>query len=162
MGSPQYITLQAWAARKFSGRLGKLTVLKLAALGRVQPPPAKIGRAFYVERDAQYLHEGPPSPAVADRDDIVEAAVFEQLRVESITHLYRHFDSSGRLLYVGISLSPIERLRKHSETSHWTRSIAKVEIEDYPTRAEALAAEKTVIQAELPLHNIHHTVKAPA
>ena len=42
--------------------------------------------------------------------------------------LYRHFDGTGRLLYVGISLSVIVRLSGHKR-SPWFGDIARVEID---------------------------------
>ena len=69
-------------------------------------------------------------------------------------HLYRHFDKTGALLYVGISLSTVKRLSEHKQGSHWYRDIVRVEIEHYETREEAIAAEIAAIRAENPLHNI--------
>ena len=69
------------------------------------------------------------------------------------TALYRHFDSDGRLLYVGISLSAIIRLAEH-RASPWFDDIAHVEIEHRSTRKAALAAERAAIRNEKPLHNI--------
>ena len=69
-------------------------------------------------------------------------------------HLYRHFDERGNLLYVGVSLSTIQRLAQHRYHSHWFNSISKVTIEQFPSREEALNAERTAIQKEEPLHNV--------
>lgn len=71
-----------------------------------------------------------------------------------LTALYRHFDADGRLLYVGISLSPARRLSNHAAGSRWADKIAHVTIEWLPTRQEALAAEGRAIASENPLHNI--------
>ena len=35
------------------------------------------------------------------------------------TDLYRHWDAEGRLLYIGISRSAVERLAGHRNNSHW-------------------------------------------
>lgn len=70
--------------------------------------------------------------------------------------LYRHFDAADTLLYVGISLSAITRLRQHGEASSWFSEIASVHIENFLTREEALAAERTAIKAERPKFNIKH------
>lgn len=75
---------------------------------------------------------------------------------ESGHHLYRHFDGSGRLLYVGISLSAVARLADHRKESHWARRIARVTIEAYATRRSAMTAERIAVQREKPLHNIVH------
>lgn len=70
------------------------------------------------------------------------------------TYLYRHFDETGRLLYVGISLSFIARLTQHKDASHWAHAIRSVKAEVYPTRKEATEAETNAIQVEAPLYNI--------
>lgn len=72
------------------------------------------------------------------------------------TALYRHFDGEGRLLYVGVSLSPTYRLRQHLDCSAWYQSIATVAIEWFPSRASALSAERAAIKAERPEFNVVH------
>lgn len=69
-------------------------------------------------------------------------------------HLYRHFNRDGDLLYVGVSLSAIQRLGQHAEHSHWYSSISRVEIENFETREEVLAAERRAIIEENPRHNL--------
>lgn len=72
------------------------------------------------------------------------------------THLYRHFDMEGRLLYVGISISAMKRLGQHKVHSHWFQQIASMTIESFDTRAAAIDAETRAIMTEKPLHNIKH------
>lgn len=67
--------------------------------------------------------------------------------------LYRHFDKSGQLLYVGISLNAVIRLSQHRDSSHWYDQIARVDVEPFPSRVSALAAERSAVQKERPLHN---------
>jgi predicted GIY-YIG superfamily endonuclease len=69
-------------------------------------------------------------------------------------HLYRHFGKDGSLLYIGISLSAINRLGQHKDHSHWFESISRVEIENFETREETIEAEAKAIFAEKPKHNI--------
>ena len=69
------------------------------------------------------------------------------------TELYRHFDARGVLLYIGISYSTGIRLAQHRAESEWGRKIARVEIEYFPTRAEAKMAEDTAIGIENPKYN---------
>lgn len=69
------------------------------------------------------------------------------------TALYRHFDADGQLLYVGISLNAINRLREHGEGSPWFDDIARVEIEYFPNRLLASQAEAVAIAEENPVHN---------
>jgi len=75
------------------------------------------------------------------------------------TKLYRHFDAEGALLYVGVSLNAVVRLAQHKKQSHWFDSIAKITIESFATRDEALEAETKAIQEEKPKHNIAKTSK---
>lgn len=76
-----------------------------------------------------------------------------RMREDESTQLYRHFDASGRLLYVGISLSAISRLSQHSGDSHWFGDIANVTVERFETRRDALHAEADAIASEDPLYN---------
>jgi hypothetical protein len=69
------------------------------------------------------------------------------------TALYRHFDADGRLLYVGISMRPFQRLYNH-DRSHWSQDIATVRIEWFYSRKEALQAELRAITTENPAHNL--------
>ena len=68
--------------------------------------------------------------------------------------LYRHFDSAGTLLYVGISLDALRRLCEHRQTASWYERIARVEVQQLPTMAAARRAERWAICDEKPLHNI--------
>lgn len=70
--------------------------------------------------------------------------------------LYRHFDSEGALLYVGISHSALRRLIQHHHRSEWFASIVNVTIERFATREAALAAEILTIRNEKPRHNVVH------
>lgn len=70
-----------------------------------------------------------------------------------MTDLYRHFDSRGALLYVGISLNTIYRTMQHRQDSHWFSDVATIEIEKHPSRDAALTAEARAIETERPKHN---------
>ena len=74
------------------------------------------------------------------------------------TSLYRHFDNNGKLLYIGISLSFLNRLGQHAEHAHWFNSIKRVEVEHFETRNDALIAELDAIVKEKPAYNIQHNV----
>ena len=74
----------------------------------------------------------------------------------SRTALYRHFDAAGTLLYVGISLSAVARLRSHQDESGWFGEIASVTIEWHDSRALAFAAERAAIKSERPRFNVIH------
>jgi hypothetical protein len=70
------------------------------------------------------------------------------------TSLYRHYNATGELLYVGISLSAINRLYEH-KNSVWFADITKVDIEQFETRMLAIDAETIAIRNEKPLFNIN-------
>lgn len=69
------------------------------------------------------------------------------------TALYRHFSQDGELLYIGISLSAVQRLKQHKADKGWAGEIASVHIDYFPTRAAALEAERNAITREKPLFN---------
>jgi hypothetical protein len=75
--------------------------------------------------------------------------------------LYRHFDKDDNLLYVGISLSALHRLSGHKKESRWFGLIGRIQIEHFPSRKAALAAEARAIRREKPAYNIRGTVAAP-
>lgn len=70
------------------------------------------------------------------------------------TQLYRHWDESGTLLYVGISYSSLKRLRQHEKTARWFKLVKSVTIEQFSNRKEAEIAEMVAIKSEKPLYNI--------
>ena len=70
------------------------------------------------------------------------------------TALYRHYDESGNLLYVGVSLSPITRTAQHSCSAPWFNSISRIDIEWHENRKDALIAERSAILSENPSCNI--------
>jgi hypothetical protein len=88
-------------------------------------------------------------------------APFDRPAKEGVpTALYRHFDGEGRLLYVGISLSPTYRLSQHRVSSSWFVRISRISVEWFHNRDTALEAERRAIKAEKPEYNIVHKVNA--
>lgn len=73
-----------------------------------------------------------------------------------MTALYRHFDAANELLYVGISLSVAHRLSQHMRGSRWSGQIARVTVEHFATRDDALQAEERAIKVERPRFNVVH------
>lgn len=69
------------------------------------------------------------------------------------TTLYRHFDKSHVLLYVGITRNHVTRLHQHMGGSAWAKDIVRVEYTHYPDRVQAMAAEDDAIISERPLWN---------
>lgn len=69
-------------------------------------------------------------------------------------NLYRHFDGKGRLLYVGISICAVRRLRQHEAGSRWFSDVRKVTIEKCKDLQSALKQEGIAIIKEKPLMNL--------
>jgi len=74
--------------------------------------------------------------------------------IKRLHQLYRHFDSKDNLLYIGISINAVNRLRGHQKASEWYKYIFKVTIQNYPSRAELEDAEIKAINDENPSHNV--------
>jgi excinuclease UvrABC nuclease subunit len=73
----------------------------------------------------------------------------------SRTALYRHYNVSAELLYVGVSVSTMKRLAQHQH-SPWVHDITRIEIQYFENRQDALNAEKRAIKTEKPLFNKRH------
>lgn len=69
--------------------------------------------------------------------------------------VYRLFASDGRLLYIGCSILPVDRIYAHSRVQPWATAIASATFEWHPSRKEAEAVEDAAIRAELPEWNVH-------
>lgn len=72
------------------------------------------------------------------------------------TDLYRYFAEDQTLLYVGISKSAWDRHRQHQQNAEWYDQQVTMTRVPYPTRKDALDAEKEAIKSEKPLFNIQH------
>lgn len=70
------------------------------------------------------------------------------------TALYRHFNADGALLYAGIAVDHLRRLKQHEYSAEWHTEITRIDLEWFSTREEALAAEKQAVKNERPLFNI--------
>lgn len=75
------------------------------------------------------------------------------------TDVYRIFDLSGELAYVGISATIMQRLHGHVKASPWFPKRAIVHVETYKDREAALQAESWAIAHEHPTHNLEPGVK---
>lgn len=71
------------------------------------------------------------------------------------THvLYRMYDPMMKLLYVGRTINPVERLRSHRLGKDWWDEIQTITLERFDTAEDLAAAELEVIQTEHPIHNV--------
>lgn len=70
------------------------------------------------------------------------------------TSVYRLFDASGSLLYVGISVDLERRFRQHALDKAWWPNVARADVRQYRSRLRAARAEHRAIMRESPRHNI--------
>ena len=68
------------------------------------------------------------------------------------TAVYRIFDADRRLLYVGISRSPLYRMAGHARLG-WAHEAESIDIDWFSTEHEAREAEASAIQSEQPVWN---------
>lgn len=74
--------------------------------------------------------------------------------------LYRFFDASDHLLYVGISLSAAQRASQHRAEKPWWPDVARMDVEHHDVaRHEMEQIERDAIIAERPLHNVVHNTR---
>jgi len=78
----------------------------------------------------------------------------QRMDMSQRTALYRLFNTSDVLLYVGIAFDPKNRWYEHASTKSWWPEVARKEVEWHANRPTALAAERRAIVAERPLYNI--------
>lgn len=72
------------------------------------------------------------------------------------TYLYRIYDTTGNLLYIGITLDLNTRMnqhRKHWKNGQWYKTAGPIKTELYQDRASAALAEHRAIVREQPAHN---------
>lgn len=70
--------------------------------------------------------------------------------------LYRFFDPTGALLYIGITAALPTRLARHRDEKPWWCDVADIKVQHFPTRQAVLEAERKAIVAERPRHNKQH------
>lgn len=70
------------------------------------------------------------------------------------TALYRLFDRSGRLLYIGVTHDPEARWVQHSSKKEWWALVAERAVVWHDSRREAERAELAAIAAEQPAYNV--------
>lgn len=73
--------------------------------------------------------------------------------------LYRFFDATGQLLYVGLTSDPGRRMGQHRVEKPWWSEVANVTIQTYPDRESVAAAERAAIRTETPRYNVACTMR---
>jgi hypothetical protein len=74
------------------------------------------------------------------------------------TALYRLYDSTDSLLYVGIAEDPKKRWGEHAADKPWWSDVSRRDVEWFAGRDLAEDAERLAIASEGPLHNVRHAV----
>jgi predicted GIY-YIG superfamily endonuclease len=74
------------------------------------------------------------------------------------TALYRLYDSTDQLLYVGITGDPKVRWAQHAADKTWWPEVSRRDVEWVATRAEAEGAEREAIATEKPTHNTKYAL----
>lgn len=74
-------------------------------------------------------------------------------RTHAVHHVYRCYDETGRLLYVGSSANLFGRLTQHRRTSWWAGQVASVTAKVYPNGVVARERERHAIVTEHPRWN---------
>ena len=81
------------------------------------------------------------------------------MRDDERTALYRMFDASGALLYIGVSKDFGRRWKEHARTQPWWDDVQRQTADWFPSRRDAAEAEVAAIQAESPKYNVTHAIK---
>jgi excinuclease UvrABC nuclease subunit len=80
--------------------------------------------------------------------------------VHQETALYRCYDDTNQLAYVGVSNHLGRRLHQHERSKPWWRTVSHITVAHYPTRNQALDAETRAIRVERPRWNVTHNRQA--
>jgi len=75
-------------------------------------------------------------------------------RTNSVHHVYRCFDATGRLIYVGSTANLFGRLDQHRKGSWWSPQVAKVSAKVYRDGPTARTEERRIIRNENPRWNV--------
>jgi len=74
------------------------------------------------------------------------------------TSVYRYYDRSDILIYVGITRQGMGRNVQHNGKAEWWPFVARQEVEHYPDRLAAMAREKALIRHHRPPFNKQHNL----
>lgn len=69
-------------------------------------------------------------------------------------YIYRVYDADCRLLYIGQTLYPEQRIKQHARLSHWFAAAAEWDFTEVGDWWQMVDGERVAIADEAPLHNI--------
>lgn len=72
------------------------------------------------------------------------------------TSVYLYYDQHDILIYVGITSRGVRRNIEHNITKDWWQFVTRQGVEHYPSRTEALARERELIEKHCPPFNTQH------
>ena len=75
--------------------------------------------------------------------------------------LYRHYDKSERLLYVGVTRDPARRFAVHCVSKDWAHDVVTIRLEWFQSKTDAFDAERVAIASERPVYNFQHNGLKP-
>lgn len=70
--------------------------------------------------------------------------------------LYRMYDRTDQLLYIGITVDARARWEAHAEEKTWWPDVATIRLEHFADRESVERAERRAIQNEHPRYNVVH------
>lgn len=70
--------------------------------------------------------------------------------------VYRCYDGADRLIYVGCTVAPKQRLDQHRSSTWWHKQVARVRFVVFPNKEYALFQEAEAIRSENPRWNVKH------
>lgn len=75
-------------------------------------------------------------------------------------YIYRLYDATGALLYIGRSCRPLQRLKgHHASGADWPKAVVQIDAEGVYAWDEAVQRERQAILSERPRHNIDGVTK---
>lgn len=130
-----------------------LTMSQRMTLSAVIVESAMVAFADHPKRDAMEAFAWRAMLKATDPAERSAPRVPEQ-RTDFSTVLYRHFDATGRLIYVGIAFDEHQRRKDHGRLADWFELSESVTHEFYDGRESAEEAERRAIADELPIFNV--------
>lgn len=167
---PQRMCLATKSADMTDSVLGPGAERDGAKCSRISKGTPGVGYYFSIER-RMFTRFRTPEVTDRDADDLAEGRFpnleHGRVRVKSPlsnrsrlarrkTAVYRLYDRSGELLYIGKTVHPNERFKEHAKEQIWWAEVdmSKTSIEWYPNWGWAGKVETASIRSERPKYNI--------
>jgi len=97
---------------------------------------------------------------VVDNEQMTMSEIRDCMGISEIevtkTAIYKHKNKDGKIIYVGIATSAMQRSMQHLNTSDWKEEIATIDVEWVPNRLIAEVKEIELIKELRPKYNKMH------